>query len=79
MSRGGKGRGPDDRGEVEQAAGSRDKMECYKRRIYTYRKFRGGSREARWCTRVWARWHQVSVTQTQNLVHVLPRGFVFNR
>lgn len=74
MSRGGKGRGPDDRGQVEQAAGSRAKMECYKRRIYTYRKFRGGSREARWCTKVWARWHQVSVTPTRNLGYFLPQG-----
>lgn len=73
MSRGGEGRGPDDRGQVEQAAGSRAKMECYKRRIYTYRKFRGGSREARWCTKVWARWHQVSVTPTRNLGYFFPQ------
>lgn len=33
MSRGGKGRGPDDRGQLGQAAGSRAKMECYKRRM----------------------------------------------
>lgn len=75
MSRGGKGRGPDDRGarQVEQAARSKEKREYYKRRIYTYRKFPGGSRAAGWCTRVWARWHQVSVTQTRNLGHLLPR------
>lgn len=74
MSRGGQGRGPDDRGQVEQAAESRAKMEYYKRRMYTYRKFRGGSREARWCTRVWARWHQVSVTPTRNLGYFLLRA-----
>lgn len=74
MSRGGQGRGPDDRGQVEQAAESRGKMEYYKRRMYTYRKFRGGSREARWCTRVWARWHQVSVTLARNLGYFLLRA-----